>query len=141
MALKFTRRRLLAATALASVTGFAGCGGILGSTSGDVFVDVQNEGDMPRDVRVTLTVEEEQPPSIDRTVTVESGATVRLHRANVFADESYRVEVVTATGRAEETDTADCIRQRREEAEESPHHEQVTVVVGTEMVNLTTGSC
>jgi hypothetical protein len=96
---------------------------------------------MPRSVQVTLTVEEEQPPSIDQGVTVESGATARLHRANVFNDESYRVEAVTNTGRAEETDTADCIGQRREGAEESPHYEQVTAVVGAETVDLTTESC
>jgi hypothetical protein len=126
---------------LASVTGLAGCGGVLGSTSGDLFVDVRNEGDMPRNVQVTLTVEAEQPPSIDRTVTVESGTTARLHRANVFNDESYRVEAVTDTGRAEETDTTDCIGQRREGAEESPYYEQITVVVGAETVDLMTESC
>jgi hypothetical protein len=136
-----TRRRLLAATAAASVTGLAGCSTVFGSTSGDLFVDIQNEGGVPRDLQVSLTVEEEQPPSIDRTITVESESTARLHRANVFEGESYRVNAVTNTDRAERTDTADCIGQRREEGEESPYFEQVTAVVGAETVELMTESC
>lgn len=136
-----TRRRLLTATAAASVAGLAGCSTVFGLTSGDLYVDIQNEGGVPRDVQVSLTVEEERPPSIDRIITVESESAARLHRANVLEGEFYRLKTVTNTDRAERTDTADCIGQRREEGEGSPYFEQVTAVVGAGTVELMTESC